>query len=49
MSSRLCDTYSGVSDLSILHGDIEVDADEDAFILEIEVCDGKFVGERHGC
>lgn len=36
-------TYGGVSDLAILHGNIEVDADEDALALEVEVCDREFV------
>ena len=41
-------TYRRVSDLAILHRDIEVDADEDALVLEVEVGDGELVGERHG-
>lgn len=40
-------THCGVSDLSILHRDIEVNTDEDAFALEIEVCDSEFLRERH--
>jgi hypothetical protein len=41
-------TYCWVSDGSIrLLGYIEVYADEDALALEIEVGDGKLVGERH--
>ena len=42
-------TYRRVSDLAILHRDIEVDADEDALALEVEVGDGKLVGDGHGC
>ena len=42
-------THRRVRDLSILHRDIEIDTNEDFFALEVEVCDGEFVGERHGC
>lgn len=42
-------THRGVSDLAIGHGDIEVDADEDALALEVEVGDGELLGERHVC
>lgn len=41
-------TYGGVRDLAILHGDIEVDTDENTLALEVKVSDGKLVGERHG-
>ena len=38
--------------VAILHGDIEVDADEDAFSLDVTgkvvVVDEELVGERHG-
>ena len=46
--SRRGHTYGGVSDLALLHGDIEVDADEDALALEVEVGDGELVGDGHG-
>jgi len=39
--------HSGVGDLSILHGNIEVNADEDALTLEVEVCNRELVRERH--
>ena len=41
-------SYRRVGDLAILHGDIEVHADEDALALEVEVGDGELVRERHG-
>lgn len=41
-------TYGRVGDLAVLDGDIEVDADEDALSLEVEIGDREFVGERHG-
>lgn len=54
-SARLCkknramsETYSGVRDLAILHGDIEVDTDEDTLALEVKICDSELVGEGHG-
>ena len=42
------EAYSRVGDLPVLHGDIKVNADKDAFIFEINVSNGEFVGERHG-
>ena len=40
-------TYGGVSDLAIGHGDIEVHTYEDALALEVEVGDRELLGERH--
>ena len=40
-------SYRRVGDLAILHGDIEVHADEDALVLEVEICYGQLVRERH--
>ena len=40
--------YRRVCDFSILDGYVEIDADEDFFALEIEVCDREFVGDGHG-
>ena len=37
-----------ICDFAVLDGYIEIDANEDFFALEIEVCDGEFVGNRHG-
>ena len=37
-----------VCDFAVLDGHIEIDADEDLFTAEIEVCDGQLVGNRHG-
>ena len=41
-------THCRVCDLALLHGDIEVDTNEDALALEVEVCDCEFLGKRHG-
>jgi hypothetical protein len=38
----------GIGDSAILHGNIEVHADENSLILEVKVSDGKLVRERHG-
>jgi hypothetical protein len=40
--------YGGIGYLSILHGDIKVNADKSALVFEINVGNGEFVGKRHG-
>lgn len=40
--------HSRVRDLAVLHGDIEVDTDEDTLALEVEVSDGELVRNGHG-
>ena len=35
-----------VSDATVLEGDVEVDADENAFVAQVEVADGKLGGHR---
>jgi hypothetical protein len=35
--------HSGVSDCAILHGNIEINAYEDALALEVKVCDREFI------
>lgn len=47
----MCDkgsAHSRVSNFAILHGNIEVNADEDTLSLEVEICDRELVRERHG-
>ena len=41
-------THCRVCDLALLHGDIEVDANEDALALEVKVGDGELVRNGHG-
>jgi len=45
--ARCLTTYRRVCDFAVLDGYVEIDADEDSFVLEIEVCDGEFVGDGH--
>jgi hypothetical protein len=40
--------HRGISDLAVLLRDVEVDADENALALEVEVGDRELVRERHG-
>jgi hypothetical protein len=40
--------HRGIRDLAVLLRDVEVDANEDALALEIEVGDRELVRERHG-
>ena len=48
LQCRWVHTYSRVSYLAVLHGDIKVNADKYALVLEIDIGNGEFVGERHG-
>jgi hypothetical protein len=45
---NVASAHSGVSNFAILHGNIEVNADEDTLALKVEICDREFVRERHG-
>jgi hypothetical protein len=45
LQRRRVHTYGRISYLSILHGDIKVDADEHALVFEINIGNGEFVGE----
>ena len=40
--------YRRVCDFAILDGHVEIDADKNFFALEVEVCNGELVGDRHG-
>jgi len=45
----MLDTYGGIRDLAVLHGDVEVNPDQHSFSFEINVGNRQLVCDGHGC